>query len=187
MTSINTQEDNSVEASTIESVRQAVVRDGVDVLLVNDLTESDLGAITWSGSASHVRAVQHELERAKAGLVEYLAVRSSEGYPVAIGGIDYQREPGCGYLFQLATHERLRGLGLGTRLIQTAERRMTARGCRWSLLAVEKENPRAKQLYDRLGYEAYDEGKDSWKQVDSEGRETIHTADVVLMKKKLGE
>lgn len=174
-----------IEPSVLQNTRRAVQEQGVDSLCVDDLTDADLSHIPWSGSALHIKHVAQELLRAQAGEIDYLAVRSPEGYPVSIGGVDYTKESDGGYLWQLGTHPQLRGLGIGTRLIREAERRIVERGKEWARLEVELDNPRAKELYERLGYEVYGTTTDSWKQLDEDGHEVVHTADLFQMRKRV--
>ena len=51
-----------------------------------------------------------------------------------------------------------RSRGIGTRLIRDAERRVSARGITRVGLAVGLDNPRARSLYERLGYTVWDHG-----------------------------
>lgn len=62
-------------------------------LTIRDLTAEDLPACDWSGSRSHLVSVAEALERAMLGEVDYLAACPPSGLPVAIGGVDYGREP----------------------------------------------------------------------------------------------
>jgi ribosomal protein S18 acetylase RimI-like enzyme len=136
-------------------------------IYVRDLTHADLPHCTWSGSRSHLRTVAKELERVAAGAAEYLAVCVAKSdLPVAIGGVDYEACPGSGNIHQLATMPALQSCGLGTALIEEAERRILRRGLTRAELGVEHENPRARALYARLGYVAFDDRPDAW---DEEG------------------
>ena len=58
-------------------------------------------------------------------------------------------------LWQLAVHGALLSCGIGAILIQAAEQRIRARGLHRAELGVEECNPRARGLYERLGYLAY--------------------------------
>ncbi|MCX4744056.1 GNAT family N-acetyltransferase [Kitasatospora sp. NBC_01287] len=139
--------------------------DGTEVLLrvrVDDLTPADLPDCAWAGSATHLASVAVALERAAAGEVDYLALRTAAGLPVAVGGVNYQVIPGAGVLWQLGVHPALRSCGLGTLLIRVAEERIRARGLTRAELRVEESNPRARALYERLGYTAYDRRPDAW-------------------------
>ncbi|WP_031084057.1 GNAT family N-acetyltransferase [Streptomyces sp. NRRL WC-3549] len=131
-------------------------------VLVRDLTPADLSACAWSGSATHLVQVARELERAAAGEVDYLAVCTPVGLPVAIGGVDYQVAVGAGTLWQLGVLPALQSCGLGTVLIRAAEDRIRSRGLRRAELGVEESNPRARVLYERLGYVAYGSRPDAW-------------------------
>ena len=64
-----------------------------------------------------------------------------------------QRYPGCPEINALNVWpERLRSRGIGTALIAEAERRAAARGLDWIGLGVADDNPRAADLYLRLGF-----------------------------------
>ena len=115
-----------------------------------------------AGGSLHVAAMARELERAGRGEVEYLAVCPPSGLPVALGGIDYAKIPDAGVLWQLAVHGALQSCGIGTILIEAAEQRIRARGLHRAELSVEENNPRARALYERLGYVAYGSAPESW-------------------------
>ncbi|MBT2443918.1 GNAT family N-acetyltransferase [Streptomyces sp. ISL-36] len=152
---------------------------------VRDLLHRDLPACTWSGSATHLRAVERELARAAVGEADYLAVCTPVDLPVAIGGIDYQVSEGAGTVWQLAVLPALRSRGLGTLLIRAAERRIRDRGLLRAELAVEEDNPRARALYERLGYVAYDRKPDAWDEEGPDGLIRRYETMCVLMRKDL--
>jgi ribosomal protein S18 acetylase RimI-like enzyme len=56
---------------------------------------------------------------------------------------------------QLAVHRALQSCGIGTILIEASEQRIRARGLHRAELGAEECNPRARALYERLGYIAY--------------------------------
>jgi ribosomal protein S18 acetylase RimI-like enzyme len=138
-------------------------------LAVRDLTEADLAVCGFAGSELHLRQVAKELERARRGEVDYLAVCTKAGLPVAIGGVDYAPHPGAGSLWQLSVMPALQSCGIGTVLITAAEERIMARRLDRAEIGVELSNPRARALYERLGYVAYDERLEAWDQQDSDG------------------
>ncbi|MFJ4623927.1 GNAT family N-acetyltransferase [Streptomyces sp. NPDC088812] len=152
---------------------------------VRDLLPRDLPACTWSGSAVHLRHVERELARAAAGEVDYLAVCTPVDLPVAIGGIDYQVSAEAGTLWQLAVFPALRSHGLGTLLVRAAEQRIRDRGLRRAELAVEENNPRARDLYERLGYVAYGREPDAWDEEGPDGAIRRHETMCVLMRRDL--
>ncbi|MFE9469370.1 GNAT family N-acetyltransferase [Streptomyces virginiae] len=152
---------------------------------VRDLLPQDLPACTWSGSDTHLRHVERELARAAAGEVDYLAVCTPADLPVAIGGIDYQVSEGAGTLRQLAVLPALQSCGLGTLLVRAAEQRIRDRGLRRVALAVEEDNPRARALYERLGYVAYGREPDVWDEEGPDGSIRRHETMCVLMRRNL--
>jgi ribosomal protein S18 acetylase RimI-like enzyme len=174
-----------MEPAVLDATKAAIRRHGADSLTVNDLTPADLGQIAWSGGPLHMPAVAQALTRAERGEVDYLAVRSPDGRPVSIGGVDYAPYEGAGTLWQLATHGELTGLGIGTRLIAALEDRIRARGLPWAMLGVEDSNPRARALYDRLGYEACGREQASWPEADGQGNAFTYHTELTLMRKRL--
>lgn len=169
----------------VQESRQAIEAQGANSLKLDDLALADLPDIAWSGGPLHPNAVAEALIRVELGEVEYMAIRSPGGVPICIGGIDYVKHKSAGYIWQLSTVEELRGLGLGTRLIEEAQRRIKQRGLSKAVLGVEVKNTRAKKLYNRLGYRAYAKIKDSWEEGDKDGHAVLYQADVILMRKTL--
>ncbi len=135
----------------LAALRAALEADGLGVLVVDELRTEDLERLRWSGTRAHLRSMATQLERVAAGEAEYLVVRAPGGEPIAKAGIDFGVDPGRGVIWQVATHEELQGLGIGTFLFERAEDRIRARGRRLAALSVEVDNPRALALYERLG------------------------------------
>jgi ribosomal protein S18 acetylase RimI-like enzyme len=117
--------------------------------------------------------------------VDYLAVCPPSGLPVALGGVDYAESPGAGTLWQLVVHGALQSCGIGTMLIHAAEQRILARGLHRAELHVEESNPRARALYDRLGYVAYGRAPESWDDQAPDGSIFRYETVCTLMRKKL--
>lgn len=166
--------------------RRTVDQYGVTSLVVDDVTYRDLPSIVWSGNARHLQAVAEVLDRVATGATHYLAVRSPDGIPVAIGAIDYEEAAGVGTIFQLSVHEQLQGIGLGTLLIQTAEKRIRARGTTIARLAAEDDNPRARALYERLGYVESGRREVSWESQRDDGSVFLYETEITELDKHLG-
>ncbi|MFJ5234376.1 GNAT family N-acetyltransferase [Kitasatospora sp. NPDC088391] len=154
-------------------------------LTVRDLTLADVPFCDWAGSPKHVRELAGKVRRAEAGEIDYLAVCTPTGHPVALGGVDYAPAPGAGTLWQLGVHPALRSCGIGTLLVRAAERRITARGLTRAELGVEEDNPRARALYERLGYRAYGRAPDGWDVEGEDGTLRRYETVCVLMRKEL--
>jgi ribosomal protein S18 acetylase RimI-like enzyme len=154
-------------------------------LTVRDLVDADLPDCGFAGSALHVEQVAKELERARRGEVDYLAVCAKPALPIAIGGVDYVPHPGAGTLWQLSVHPALQSCGIGTVLIEAAEQRIKDRGLDRAELSVELSNPRALALYERLGYVSYDEVLESWDQQAPDGSITRYETLCTQLRKQL--
>ncbi|MFJ5739078.1 GNAT family N-acetyltransferase [Streptomyces microflavus] len=154
-------------------------------LSARDLVHADLASCGWAGSDHHLAGVAGQLERARTGEVDYLAICPATDIPVAKGGIDYQIKEGVGTLWQLAVHPVLQSCGIGTFLVEAAERRIRSRGLRQAELSVEESNPRARALYERLGYAAYDRWPDSWDEQTPDGTFRRYETMCTLMRKAL--
>jgi len=154
-------------------------------LLIRDLTPEDLPSCAWWVSAWDRARLATTLERARRGEVEYLAVCPPAGLPVALGGVDYMLIPGAGTLWRLAVHGALQSCGIGTLLIEAAEQRIRARGLRRAELGVEECNPRARALYERLGYVAYGRKPEAWDEQAEDGSVRRYETVCTLMRKEL--
>ncbi|WP_405558550.1 GNAT family N-acetyltransferase [Streptomyces sp. NBC_01171] len=154
-------------------------------LTVRDLVHADLASCGWAGSARHLDCVAEQLDRRGRGDVDYLAVCARADIPIAKGGVDYRAKSGVGTLWQLAVHPALQSCGVGTVLIEAAEQRIKNRGLRQAELGVEDGNPRARALYERLGYRAYDRQPDAWDEQAPDGTLRRHETMCTMMRKDL--
>ncbi|MER5481450.1 GNAT family N-acetyltransferase [Streptomyces sp. NPDC002734] len=154
-------------------------------LTVRDLEQADLAACGWAGTARHLAVVGEQLKRRRLGEVDYLAVCARADVPIAKGGVDYRAKDGVGTLWQLAVHPALQSCGVGTVLVQAAEQRIRDRGLRRAELGVEDGNDRARALYERLGYRAYDRLPDAWDEQAPDGTLRRHETMCTMMRKDL--
>lgn len=169
----------------VDSTRDAIKQRGVEALEVGDLIKSDLPDVAWAGGPLHLESIAKALDRAAAGEVEYLAVRAPDGKPISIGGIDYMAHEGAGTLWQLSTRGELQGLGLGTHLIEEAEKRIRERGLDTATIGVEDNNPRARALYERLGYRPVGREQASWPRQRDDGQIEMYETEETILSKKL--
>jgi ribosomal protein S18 acetylase RimI-like enzyme len=77
------------------------------------------------------------------------------------------------------------GWGIGTLLIEAAEQRIRAMGLRCAELAGEECNPRARALYERLGYVAYGRRPEAWDEETEDGSVRRHQTVCTLIRKEL--
>ena len=162
-----------------------IVRDRASAFTVDDLRAEEVAGLTWAGDSIHLRCVADAVARAVRGEVDYLAVRNSAGAALAIGGVDYTARPDAATLWQLSTHPDHRSRGLGSRLIVALEQRACGRGYAKARLSVERDNIRARALYERLGYRVVGSSVESWQTCDEHGREVTYHADCLELAKSL--
>jgi len=174
-----------LDQAAIEGLRAMIMAGGAGQLAVGDLRAGEVAGLSWSGNPAHLRSVAAALERAARGLEDYLVVRAPAGQPVAKLRIDYTSEHDTGVFSQLATMDRLQGLGIATMLIGAGEQRVRARGLAFAALGVKDNNPRARRLYERLGYEAAGRQHASWEYEDDAGALRLYETTLTILRKGL--
>lgn len=93
--------------------------------------------------------------------------------------------PDVGYLHAVRVRPAFRNRGIGTQLIMEAEALLRCRGFCRAALAVARDNPDARRLYERLGYAVIAEDPGDWSYLDDEGHwrqvhEPCHILEKVL-------
>jgi ribosomal protein S18 acetylase RimI-like enzyme len=108
-------------------------------------------------------------------------------FPVGQVWIDLvkQREQATGILYALRVLPPLQNLGIGTRLIAAVEDLLCKRGYKIVELGVEKDNPDAKRLYERLGYCVIRDNLETWEIVTPDGQKVQEQALEWIMRKSL--
>jgi GNAT superfamily N-acetyltransferase len=109
-----------------------------------------------------------------------LLVAWLDGRPVGDGFLSYEPDepavrrqlPAVPQLSHLEVLGPLQGRGIGTALIHAAEDSARKLGHQRLTLAVGLDNPRARRLYERLGYADWGHGRivTTWVERDPEGR-----------------
>jgi GNAT superfamily N-acetyltransferase len=123
-------------------------------LRFRDLEPTDLSDLDWSGGSEHLGAVAAALEACYAGDVVVLVGSLSNDRLIALGGVDFRPST--------AVHERLQSLGAGAELITALEQKIIDHGRSLARMLVEHDNPRARALYERIGYTEAGAALDSW-------------------------
>jgi len=131
-------------------------------LRFRDLEPTDLSDLDWSGGSEHLGAVAAALEACYTGDVVVLVGSLSNDRLIALGGVDFRPSTDAGTIWMLAVHERLQSLGAGAELITALEQKIIDHGRSLARMLVEHDNPRAKALYERIGYTEAGAALDSW-------------------------
>jgi len=121
-------------------------------VVIRPCRETDLPALEWFGLFARglIRSVFEQHQRGEA----LMLVAEVGGEASGQLWIDLQRRraEGAGELWAVRVLPCLQGQGIATRLVAAAEQALRARGFRAAALTVEIDNPRARRLYERLGY-----------------------------------
>jgi ribosomal protein S18 acetylase RimI-like enzyme len=95
-------------------------------------------------------------------------VATRDGDIVAAAVLFFRPGSRIARLYSIAVSVRARGVGVGDRLLASAERAARARGCVALRLEVRSDNPAARSLYERRGYvrfgirkSYYEDGQDA--------------------------
>lgn len=150
---------------------------------VREVTEADLAALEWDGEYTHFRRLYEEIFKSAGQGKAVLWLAEIPGQQV-IGQLFVQlasnrTELADGfrraYIYGFRIKELYRGQGLGTFMLQIAENDLTARGFRWVTLNVGRDNPKARQLYERCGYKVVAAEAGEWSYLDHRGeRQFVH-------------
>jgi len=137
----------------------------------------DLPKLEWNGEYTHYRRVfQRAYEDQLAGK-RLMLVADLNG--TLIGQVFIQLDSYDGlfvttgkhaYLYSLRVMGMFRGHGLGTALLSEAESLLLERDYETVSIAAAKDNPGARRLYERLGFEVVSEDSGRWQYIDHEGR-----------------
>lgn len=146
-------------------------------VIIRHLEQKDLKELEWEGEFTHFRRLYSESYKRmqKGDTIMWVAELPGEGI---IGQVFIQLD--CArpelangadraYLYSLRIRPAFRNLGLGTRVIQTVEDDLRQRGYQYITLNVAKDNPRARRLYERLGYKVIGHEPGVWSYIDHEG------------------
>lgn len=157
---------------------QSLPEHWISKVLIRHLGEEDLPALEWDGVFSHFRRVYADAYyRALKGLsVLWVADLPAVGI---IGQVFIQLS--CqrleladgdqrAYLYSFRIKPAYQNAGLGTRMMRVVEEDLISRGFRAVTLNVAKDNPRARALYERLGYRVIDHEPGIWSYFDHLGQ-----------------
>jgi ribosomal protein S18 acetylase RimI-like enzyme len=116
-----------------------------------------------------------------------MLVAEANRFPIGQVWIDLtrKRESAIGVLWAFRVMIPFQNLGIGARLIVSAEELLKAQGFRKSELGVEKDNPDARRLYERLGYQVIGENLEEWEYTPPGGTIVHVNSDEWIMHKSL--
>jgi len=153
---------------------------------------ADLAKLEWYGQYTHYRQLFRRAFRDQQAGRRFILVATTNDFPVGMVIIQLQsneRKVADGvtraYLYSLRVMEMFRGHGIGTRLILEAEAILRERGITWTTIAVAKDNPHARRLYERLGYSIFAEDTGQWSYIDHKGESRVVNEPCWILEKQI--
>jgi ribosomal protein S18 acetylase RimI-like enzyme len=151
-------------------------------VVIRGARADDLSKLEWFGAYAHFRDLFTRTWRDHQAGRRLMLVADLQDFPVGQVWLDVTPHD-YAYLYALRVMEPLQGLGLGTRLIGSAETLARSHGYRQVHLAVERSNTGACRLYERLGFRIFNQRVDAWSYVDHHGQTHWVQEDVYGMRK----
>jgi GNAT superfamily N-acetyltransferase len=147
--------------------------------------EDDLPSLEWYGLFwAHREIIRDAFDRQRHGEVLML-LALTDGFPVGQAWMDLARlrsENGA-LLWAVRIFPFLQGRTLGAELIARAERLLALRRLAFVEVGVEKDNPGARRLYERLGYRITCEAREEYAFTTPDGdRVRVHVDEWFLRK-----
>jgi len=121
-------------------------------LVIRPCRRADLRALEWGAALRADRPLIEWVFARTAGSDMVMLIATIGRDRIGQVWLDFTRKPETAVLWALRVKPSWRGRGIGTLLIAAAEREARRLGARFAELAVEDDNPRARRLYERLGY-----------------------------------
>lgn len=148
--------------------------------------EEDLRALEWYGRFRDHREIIEEAFRRQVSGDNLMFLAVANGFPAGQIWADLARGGEDGALFwAFRTFPLLRGMGIGRRLLAVAERELARRGVRHVEIGVEKDNPRARALYERLGYTLDREIREAYEYTTPDGERMRVPIEEWMLRKEL--
>jgi GNAT superfamily N-acetyltransferase len=164
----------------------------VDQVTIRPLRAEDLPGLEWDGVYEKYRKVFRQsfddAERGQRILLVAVAGEQVVGQVfIQLTSSETRYADGAvrGYLYALRVRPPWQGQGLGTRLLAAAEDALLALGFGVAVIAAGKDNPRAYQLYQRLGYRPFAEDPGLWYFTDVNGTRQTMEEPCWVMEKNL--
>lgn len=117
--------------------------------------QSDLPKLEWFGMFTDYREIILEAFKCQEKDEVIMLVAQTNHFPIGQLWIDLtkQHKNSIGVLWAFRILSPFQGKGIGSCLLNSAERILQEKGFAVSEIGVEKDNPNARRLYERMGYQ----------------------------------
>jgi ribosomal protein S18 acetylase RimI-like enzyme len=147
------------------------------LVIIRHATADDLPALEWGGELIHFRRIFADAYRLMQSGEVMMWVVDLPGIGV-IGQLfvhlyGHEKEKNNGrphaYVYGFRVQSIYRNLGIGSRLLQTAESELAHNGFCRVTLNVARDNDGARRLYERFGYRIVSPEPGVWSYLDQDG------------------
>jgi ribosomal protein S18 acetylase RimI-like enzyme len=156
-------------------------------VVIRTTREEDLEGLEWFGLFTPHRELIREAYRRQERREVVMLLAEVNGFPAGQVWVDFVRDAALsmGYVWAVRVLPVFRRKGIGTRLLAAAETAILARGLGAAVIGVEKDNPGARGLYERLGYEVAYQAYEEYDYTTPEGTRIRVLLDQWIMRKSL--
>ena len=156
-------------------------------VVVRPCRAEDVRSLEWFGVYTHHREIFEEAFARHMRDENIMLVADLNGFPVGQAWVDLTKRQadGVGYIWAVRVVPFLRNMGIGTLLMHAAERMLVQRGRVEAEVGVEKSNPDARRLYERLGYTMHAQLSEQYGYTTPDGVHASHVVDQWILRKRL--
>ena len=154
--------------------------------------EEDLSLLEWRGQYTQFRTIFRRTYREQLMGRRLMILAAVQDVPIGQVFVQLRsREQRIAvhgkraYLYALRVMDMFQSMGIGGRLLDEAETMVMTMDYEWTTIAVAKDNLRALQLYERKGYQIFDESDGNWSYTDHKGRVQSVQEPCWLLEKRL--
>jgi ribosomal protein S18 acetylase RimI-like enzyme len=155
--------------------------------IIRDCRKSDLHHLLWFGMFyEHKEIIEGAFEKHENGELLFM-VCEINNFPVGQLWVDFKKskQPETGHLWAFRVLDPFQGIGIGRRMLKSAENVLLSKGFRYAEMGVEKNNLRAKKLYEQFGYVTFNEETDITRYINPDGVEIEYKSEQWMLRKKL--
>ncbi|HEV2148082.1 MAG TPA: GNAT family N-acetyltransferase [Longimicrobiaceae bacterium] len=173
--------DEDGEAETFDRFTRPVE------VVIRTCREDDLEGLEWFGMFTPHREIIHEAFAMQRRGENLMLVAEANRFPVGQAWINLRARAllGTGLLWAVRVLPPFQGMGIGSRLLAAAEEALRARGFARAEIGVEKDNPDARRLYERVGYRVVREEYEEYEYTTPEGTHHRVPVDQWFLQKEL--
>jgi ribosomal protein S18 acetylase RimI-like enzyme len=157
-------------------------------VIVRHCEPRDLPQLEWLGSFTpHRLFMREQFDRHRRG-ENVMLVADHAAFPVGQVWIDLAKRAAehVAIIWALRVIASAQGLGIGRRLLTAAERVARAAGFDVAEIGVERDNPRVRIWYERIGYRYVRHDLTEQTYVSPDGALSRHVFDQTILRRELG-